>query len=235
MIKEYPPLEKPKKIRIKFTKGGDMIYISHLDLVRTMTRAIIRARIPVKYTEGFNPIPKLVFSTPLSIGCASVCEYLDLRIDREMSCETIMDSLARELPHDMSVLCVYEPETKFTDAVYSRYTVEITDPKVDAGCVDRLNDTFSAKELVVLKGSKSGDKEVNILPYIYSYDAHYNGGVLIFNTVLSASSADYLNPEYVVNVIYEALGLSKDNYDVGCGYSITRNELYTRDCNSVFK
>ena len=235
MIRDLPPLEKPRKIRIKFSKGGDLIYISHLDLVRTMTRAIIRARIPVKYTEGFNPIPKLVFSTPLSIGCGSVCEYLDLKIDREMSCEDIKAALSREFPSDMSVIAVYEPDTKFTDALYSRYTIEIRDLCLDASCVDKVNEKFSSEEIVITKRSKSGDKEVNILPYVYSYDAHFTGGALVFNTVLSASSADYLNPEYIVNVIYGTLGLSKDNYAENCGYTITRNELYTKDCNSIFK
>ncbi len=235
MIRDLPPLDKPKKIRIKFAKGGDLIYISHLDLVRTMTRAIIRARIPVKYTEGYNPIPKLVFSTPLSIGCGSECEYLDLKIDREMSCLDIKNALSREFPSDMIVIDVYEPVTKFSDAVYSRYTIEIHDDALDSSCIDKLDDKFSSKEILIIKRSKSGDREVNILPYIYSYDARYADRTLVFNTVLSASSADYLNPEYVVNVIYDILGLSKDNYVVNCGYSVTRNELYTKDCNTIFK
>lgn len=235
MIKDLPPLDKPKKIRIKFSKCGDLIYISHLDLVRTMTRAIIRARIPVKYTEGYNPIPKLVFSTPLSIGCASVCEYLDIKIDREMSCEQIMQSLSSQFPDDMKVLAVYEPSSKFNDAVYSGYRIEIYDSSVDALSVEKLKTVFSKPEIMIIKRSKSGDKQVNILPYIFSYDVKAHNGYILFNTVLSASSADYLNPEYVVNVIYDALGLSKDVYSTNNGYTITRTELYTQNCNNVFQ
>ncbi len=234
MIKELAPLDKPKKIRIKFSKCGDLVYISHLDLVRTMTRAVIRARIPVKYTEGFNPIPKLVFSTPLSIGCASVCEYLDIKIDREMSCEEIKRALSLQFPGDMQVLAVYEPSSKFSEALYSGYSIEIFDPSIDRSSVDKLNSVFSANELLIIKRSKSGDKEVNILPYIFSYDIKANDGRLLFNTVLSASSADYLNPEYVVNIIYDALDLSKDDYTAETRYSITRTELYTQNCDNVF-
>ena len=235
MIKELPPLDKPKKIRIKFSKGGDLIYISHLDLVRTMTRAIIRARIPVKYTEGYNPIPKLVFSTPLSIGCASVCEYLDIKIDREMSCNDIKNSLSKQFPGDMSVLDVYEPNTKFSDAVYSGYTIEIFDRSRDNSALELLKECFSRSEIRIIKRSKSGDKEVDILPFVFSYDMKLTNRSLVFNTVLSSSSADYLNPEYVVNIIYDTLGLSKDDYASDCGYTITRTELYTKGCDNIFR
>ena len=235
MIKELPPLDKPKKIRIKFSKGGDLIYISHLDLVRTMTRAIIRARIPVKYTEGYNPIPKLVFSTPLSIGCASVCEYLDIKIDREMSCNDIKNSLSKQFPGDMSVLDVYEPNTKFSDAVYSGYTIEIFDRSIDNSALELLKECFSRSEIRIIKRSKSGDKEVDILPFVFSHDMKLTNRSLVFNTVLSSSSADYLNPEYVVNIIYDTLGLSKDDYASDCGYTITRTELYTKGCDNIFR
>ena len=151
MIKNLTALDKPRKIRIKFSKGGDLIYISHLDLVRTMTRAIIRARIPVKYTEGYNPIPKLVFSTPLSIGCTSVCEYLDIKIDREMSCDDIKHALSIQFPVDMKVLDVYEPTSKFSDAVYSGYTIEIFDPSIDQWSTEKLKNVFSQPEIKIVK------------------------------------------------------------------------------------
>ena len=85
-IRELEALERPFTVRLKFRKVGSLQYISHLDLQRTFMRVIVRACIPAWYTKGFNPHAKLVFSTPLSVGAQSVCEYLDIRIDREMSC-----------------------------------------------------------------------------------------------------------------------------------------------------
>ena len=55
-------------IRLKFKKTGRLQYISHLDLVRTMHKVIIRAGLPLWYTEGFNPKPKMIFAAP---GCTS--------------------------------------------------------------------------------------------------------------------------------------------------------------------
>ena len=58
-------------LRIKFTKTGALQYISHLDLHRTFSRLLVRKNVPVWYSEGFTPHPRLVFATPLSVGAES--------------------------------------------------------------------------------------------------------------------------------------------------------------------
>ena len=78
-----------KSVRIVFSKTGRAKYVSHLDLVRAMTRAVRRADIPLWYTEGFNPRPKLVFASPLSVGCGSACEIMDIRVLPEVTDEEI--------------------------------------------------------------------------------------------------------------------------------------------------
>ena len=234
MIKDLPTLPTPKKIRIKFSKGGELIYISHLDLVRTMTRAIVRSRIPVKYTEGYNPIPKLTFATPLSVGCSSECEFLDIKIDHEMSCEQIKDSLSAQLPDSMSVLDVYEPNSKFTEALFSTYSISISDPSLASGCDIEVSNAFDASEIVIMKRSKSGDKLTNIKPYIKKLETSFSDNVLNIECMLCVSSAEYLNPEYIVNIAYEKLSLSKENYDSNAWYTITRKALYRADMSTEF-
>ena len=54
----------PINLRVKFKKVGALQYVSHLDLVRTMHKIIVRAKLPLWYTEGFNPKPKMVFAAP---------------------------------------------------------------------------------------------------------------------------------------------------------------------------
>ena len=80
-------------IRFKFKKVGNLQYISHLDLVRTMNKIIVRANLPLWYTEGFNPKPKMVFAAPLSIGCESFCEFLDLRLTERIDPEVAKERL----------------------------------------------------------------------------------------------------------------------------------------------
>ena len=71
-------------VRLRFYKRGSLAYIAHLDLVRTLTKAIKRAGIPVRYSEGFNPHPRMSFSTAMSIGLDSDCEFLDIRLTTEV-------------------------------------------------------------------------------------------------------------------------------------------------------
>ena len=77
-------------VRIRFSKTGRARYISHLDLNRTMTRAVRRAGLPIWYTEGFNPKPKITFAAPLSIGTESMCEFMDIRLTEKMPAEEAM-------------------------------------------------------------------------------------------------------------------------------------------------
>ena len=90
-----PELVPPKAVRLKFCKVGTLQYISHLDLQRTFNRIIVRACIPVWYTQGFNPHIKLVFSTPLSVGSESICEYLDIKLGCFGGIVTDVSALAR--------------------------------------------------------------------------------------------------------------------------------------------
>ena len=71
------------KLRLRFTKTGRAVYISHLDLMHTMQRAFSRAGYELKYSEGFNPHPQISIALPLSVGAASLCEIMDFRLSGE--------------------------------------------------------------------------------------------------------------------------------------------------------
>ncbi len=69
------------KLRLRFSKTGDMRFLGHLELVKSVTRAIKRAGIPLKYTQGFHPLPKVSFSPPLPVGTESLEEYMDIEFN----------------------------------------------------------------------------------------------------------------------------------------------------------
>ena len=102
-------------IRFKFKKTGKLQYISHLDLVRTMHKVIVRADLPLWYTEGFNPKPKMVFAAPLSIGTESLSEFMDIRLTEPIDPKEAMARLNANMTDEMQVTEAYYPETKFTD------------------------------------------------------------------------------------------------------------------------
>ena len=100
------------RYRMRFSKTGRAVYISHLDLMRTITRAFLRAECRLKYSEGFNPHPNISIALPLSVGCESVCEIMDFKMLEDMPCDEIKSRLSTQMPEGIEVLEVYEPERK---------------------------------------------------------------------------------------------------------------------------
>ena len=96
-------------VRIWFAKEGKVKYISHLDVMRCMSRAVRRARLPLWYTEGFNPHPYMMFALPLSLGFSSQCESMDIRIEGEMTDADIAGRMRDVMPEGLRLLSVREP------------------------------------------------------------------------------------------------------------------------------
>lgn len=176
-------------VRIKFSKVGSLQFISHLDLNRTMKTVMIRAGIPIKYSEGFNPHPKMVFALPLSIGAESVTELLDFKITRPMSKDELITRLNSAFPPEMRVLDAYQPDSKFVSIRYAEYELENDE--------DFSLAPLEQNEIVLLKRTKSGEKLTDIKPMIHSYKKERNK----LTCVLSASPDQYLNPDYIAKVL----------------------------------
>ena len=91
------------KFRIQFTKYGDMKYVSHLDMIRLLTRMFHRAELPVAYSNGFNPHPKMSVLLPLSVGFESSCEYLDAEFEKSVSMLECLKKLKTAAPLGMEI------------------------------------------------------------------------------------------------------------------------------------
>lgn len=90
--------------RIKYCKQGVIRFISHLDTMRALKRALGRARIPVAYSEGFNPRPKISMGPALPLGCESKCEMIDIVLVRSISPENLRGSLVSVMPQGLDIL-----------------------------------------------------------------------------------------------------------------------------------
>lgn len=200
----------PAPVRLIFSKTGKLKFISHLDLIRTMKSALLRAGIPVWYTEGFNPHPKMVFALPLSLGTESLCEYMDFKITEPMYLPEITERLNRVLPPEIKALRTYVPGHKFSDTAWAEYMIDSPE-KIDIA-------PLLCDELVVMKKTKSGEKEVDIAPQIKL--AKLEGKYL--RLILRADNTNFLNPELVV----KTLGLTE--------YSIMRTRVFLEDGVTLF-
>jgi len=86
------------RYRARFTKAGNVRYLGHLDFSRTMMRAFRRARVPLSYSQGFNPKPRVAFGPALPLGVASEGEYVDLELTRLVDPDETLATLNAELP-----------------------------------------------------------------------------------------------------------------------------------------
>lgn len=198
-------------IRFKFKKKDGLKYISHLDLQRAVARIIKRSRIPIRYTEGFNPHPKMVFALPLSVGSESECELVDVymvfdekRVGEPLyTPEEFKRDITPNLPKGLDFVSASYPDKPFTDIKSATYEAEI-DLKSETDLTS-LIETLLSSPVIVFKKSKAGDKFVDISPLIFAYEVSQNGNKLQLKLELSAVQNNYLNPESVIT------GLKKDN------------------------
>lgn len=228
-VLSLPELVPPKTVRLKFCKVGTLQYISHLDLQRTFMRIVNRACLPVWYTKGFNPHIKMVFSTPLSVGSQSVCEYLDIRIDREMPLEEIKERLNREMTEEFYITDIYCPTSDFSEIKWASYEICIKTDGADEQMAENTVKALTESPIMLIKKGKAGEREIDITKLIRSVEAELTpDGEINIKAVVSASNNEYLNPEMIITGLRQRLGiLSQDptrEY-----YSIMRTALFKED------
>jgi radical SAM family uncharacterized protein/radical SAM-linked protein len=97
-----------KRMRLRFEKTGLMRYLSHLEMLNMFSRAVSRAGVPVRYSQGFHPHPRFSFATALSVGVESYCEYMDLDVYENGDADQIADSLNCVLPSGVRIVASQE-------------------------------------------------------------------------------------------------------------------------------
>lgn len=229
-IKALPLLDTPVTVRIKFTKTGTLKFISHLDLQRTFNRCLIRSRLPVWYTQGFNPHAKLVFSLPLSVGCESVCEYVDIKIERDIPLSEIKERLSAQFTDEMLILDVYYPTRKFSEITYAEYESRIKCKKDTENVAKDIEKLLTTSPLNMIKRSKSGEKEIDIIPFIKKISCTpdtESGSLLLSMTLLASATEGNLNPEYPIKAVCDAFSLLEcetEDY-----YTLMRKNIFTKN------
>ena len=97
-----------QRLRITFTRDERLKYIGHLDMARTWQRIVRRANLPLAYSAGFNPQPRMSFAAALPVGCTSDHEELDLVLSPPRAIDEVQAQLARALPPGMELISIAE-------------------------------------------------------------------------------------------------------------------------------
>ena len=212
------------KLRMKFSKTGRAIYISHLDLMRTMQRAFLRADIPLKYSEGFNPHAQISILLPLSVCVSSICELMDFSLNADIQLESLPAALNAVLPEGIEVLDVYEAGNKVKNLkwleISGRFEYDNGFPELS-----ELEAFYAQPEIIIKKRTKRGEGESDIRPGIRRISFEKADDAVLVKAVISAQEPT-INPELLVSALRQkSPGLVPDFAE------FERLEVYDADMN----
>lgn len=195
------------KIRIRFSKQGQMKFIGHLDMVRYFQKVMRRAEVDVAYSEGFSPHQKMSFASPLSVGVLSKGEYFDVEVNSTENSKEMLRRINKQNAYGVEALS-YKllPETAknamsiVAGADYVAYTDIFSD--------EDINKFMEQEEIIVLKKTKKSEKEVNIKPMIFDIKTCDEG---VFMKISQGSAAN-LKPELVLDTLAKFVGKDVPEY-----------------------
>ncbi|MBQ3849721.1 MAG: DUF2344 domain-containing protein [Clostridia bacterium] len=201
------------RLAVRFTKGAPVRFVSHLDVQRLFQRAFRRAKLPLAYSQGFNPHPLVSFATALSVGMISMGEYLDVTLTEYMPPESFIDAVSTVLPKGIEIVEAFdmgESRKSLTSAMRSAsYMVSVRFEKaVDSDSVKSALNELLSGEIVVMKKTKGGIKPTDIRPMVISVDVCEVEGQraeIKLKGVLSAEGG--LNPDMFLKELYNKLGV----------------------------
>ncbi|MEY2856687.1 MAG: hypothetical protein RLZZ74_997, partial [Cyanobacteriota bacterium] len=172
-----PNQDKEQKIRMWFGKIAEMSLISHLDLVRLFDRAIRRAALPISFTGGYHPGPKISIANALSLGITSNGEIVDFELTQDMDVEEFRTRLEAQLPDHVPIYRVEEVDLKSLNASRLMDRAEYLITVQTAADVADINNLWQqwiaeinhAEEILWEKFTKSGNKkQINLRDRLFS-------------------------------------------------------------------
>lgn len=197
--------------RITYTVEGPLRYISHLEQVRVWERAIRRAGLPLAYSGGFTPRPRLQVAAPLPLGFASEAEWLDLWLEQPVEPERIVQALTRALPEGLTIRSIEEVPLVApplpSQVTAARYAVTV-ETKVPADEIrQRIEELLAAETLPRERRGRSYDLRPLILGLRLE---EVRAGECVLTMLLSAREGATGRPEEVI----DALGLADGFFQV---------------------
>jgi len=209
------------KAIICFKKDGEAKYFSHLDLQRTVDRALRRSGVDVMYSEGFNPHIKMSFAFALKVGYASEAEYLDVEMADDVDIIAAEKAIKASFPAGLDVNWVRKKKDDsrklmacVAKAEYDMHLREDTDTNsLNAA----IQDILASPTLLLTKRTKKGPREFDARPLIEHIQL--DAEALTINMMLSAQEAGTLDPVLLMKKILLVANVDTE-------YTILRKDLY---------
>lgn len=188
-----------KIIRFRFRKGDEVRFLSHLDLIRTLERAIRRANLPISYSEGFNPRPKMSFGFALAVGILSTGEYGDYEFVEDLDPEEFLIRYNKHLPSGLEVLEAGDlPEgtptlmSSINAASYELYIPQKTSVEIS----ERWAWLQGQDSYPITRKTKKGTRQVDVLPFLFDLTSVQDQGTgVVVNCLCSLGNQANLRME----------------------------------------
>ena len=199
------------KLRMQITKDRDIRFISHLEYVRTIERAIRRAKLPAAYSEGFNPHLKFSLASALGVGVVSYTEFVEIELAEPVEIEAAARALDKALPRGIRVLAAdavaNNAAALMAEAAGASYVVTLPYDKDMSEAVANYND---AVELLFKKAApkrKEKFKEIDVKFYIPEIAVEQKDGKTIFSFECKITPTGSMKAVDLLNALNEAYAL----------------------------
>lgn len=203
------------RIIAAFQKNKEISYTSHLDVQRTLQRAFRRAELPLAYSKGFNPHPKLSFATALATGYTSDGEWFEVELDRPIEPQAFIERVNPALPDGMRVVEAFEADdsidtlSKLIRAARYELTVHFDGAVAAQDVRSALDSIMGSEPVIVDKKTKSGIKPTDIRPDILEASvkevSDTSATLLVVGTLTAAGG---LRAETFVRALFDRLHLN---------------------------
>ncbi len=215
------------KIRIQFSKHGNIRFIGHLDVMRYFQKAIRRAGIDIAYSEGFSPHQIMSFASPLGVGLESDAEYMDIVVNSTDGGEQgMVDALNSVMAEGIRVISARRLPENAKNAMASiaaaGYLVRFREGfEPDFPYEEALKEFYALPKIKITKKTKKNEIELDLKPAIYELCVK-DGGIYM---LVNASSAGNIKPRSVLEAFYRVNGRELPEFAL----HVTRCEIYTQD------
>ena len=185
------------RIRITFSKQGALRYTGHLDLHKLWERAARRAELPLAYSQGFHPQPKMNLAAALPLGFSSRCEVLDMRLEREIPLEDLSQRLNDTLPSGIQVAQIEQVDERApalqTQVASAEYEIRMIESAFPSELKRKIESVMAAESIVRTRR----EKEYDLRPLIE--DLKFDAGTIFMR--LAAREGATGRPEEVLDVL----------------------------------
>ncbi|MBU7008750.1 TIGR03936 family radical SAM-associated protein [Phosphitispora fastidiosa] len=217
------------RVRMEFSKGDQVRFLSHLDIVKAFERAIRRAGIPIAFSEGFNPHPKMNFASALAVGVTSDREYIDIELRETMAAGEVMSGISGVLPAGIKIsgAMVVPDNSPALMAIVNRadyrIIVPLKVPLVTESLTEGIARYMNSSEVMIMKLTKKGFQPRNIRPGIKKLAGAVIEDKINFSILTVTGSEGNVRPEEVVRTLADYLD---NEFDADLP-QINRAGLYT--------